>query len=83
MAKKQTNNPITLLLTLLISGYQLLISPYIASRCRFYPTCSSYAKEALLTVGLFKGLFLIGKRLSKCHAFHPGGIDMIGDTHSC
>jgi uncharacterized protein len=83
MVNKQTKNPIILLLTTLIWVYQTFISPMLGKRCRFYPTCSSYAKEALTTFGLRKGLILTVKRIFKCHPFHPGGVDMIGETHTC
>lgn len=50
--------------------------------CRFYPTCSQYAYDAILSYGVFKGGFLAIKRILKCHPFHPGGIDFVGDNHS-
>jgi len=61
----------------MIRGYQLFISPMLGPRCRFYPTCSQYAVEALQTHGLIKGLWLTIKRLAKCHPFHAGGIDEV------
>jgi len=61
----------------LIRCYQVLISPLLGRHCRFYPTCSSYTHEAIKKHGLFKGIFLGGKRLLKCHPFHPGGVDLI------
>ena len=70
-------------LIVLISGYQRFISPLLGPRCRFYPTCSSYAIESLSAFGPVKGLWLTLKRISKCHPFHPGGIDTVGGTHSC
>lgn len=60
---------------LLIGIYQYIISPMIGPRCRFEPTCSHYAKQALLEYGVFKGLVLAIKRLSKCHPWHEGGYD--------
>ncbi len=45
--------------------------------CRFTPTCSQYAKEALVKYGAFKGMWLAVKRVSKCHPWHPGGIDPV------
>jgi putative membrane protein insertion efficiency factor len=62
---------------LLIRCYQVLLSPLLGGHCRFYPTCSSYTYEAIKKHGLFKGIFLGGKRLLKCHPFHPGGVDLI------
>ncbi|NIO48773.1 MAG: membrane protein insertion efficiency factor YidD [Candidatus Aminicenantes bacterium] len=61
----------------LIRCYQVLISPLLGRHCRFYPSCSSYAYEAIKKHGLLKGIFLGGKRLLKCHPFHPGGVDLI------
>jgi putative membrane protein insertion efficiency factor len=61
----------------LIRCYQVLLSPLLGSHCRFYPSCSNYTYEAIKKHGLFKGIFLGGKRLLKCHPFHPGGVDLI------
>jgi len=55
------------LLVLIIIGYQRLVSPYFPSSCRFDPTCSHYAKEAIQTHGVFKGTFISVKRIAKCH----------------
>jgi len=57
--------------------YQLVLSPLIGRQCRFYPSCSSYTQEAIEKHGVFKGIFLGGKRLLKCHPFHPGGVDLV------
>ncbi len=80
---KNTNKLISTGLIALISGYQRFISPLLGPRCRFYPTCSTYAKESLLAFGPAKGFWLTLKRISKCHPFHPGGVDTVGGTHSC
>ena len=64
------------LLLKLIAFYQS-IPLSIHSKCRFYPTCSEYAKIAITKYGAFKGLFLTIKRLLKCHPFHKGGIDLV------
>ena len=55
------------LLVLIIIGYQRLVSPYFPSSCRFDPTCSHYAKEAIQTHGVFKGTLISVKRIAKCH----------------
>lgn len=55
------------LLVLIIIGYQRLVSPYFPSSCRFDPTCSHYAKEAIKTHGVFKGTYISVKRIAKCH----------------
>jgi putative membrane protein insertion efficiency factor len=67
---------------LLIDFYRICISPLLPRSCRFYPSCSAYARESLLTYGLFKGLFLTGLRLFKCHPFHPGGFDPVPTTNN-
>jgi putative membrane protein insertion efficiency factor len=59
----------------LITLYKRMISPLLPPACRFFPTCSDYAKEAFLKYGFFKGFVFSIKRLSKCHPFHPGGYD--------
>lgn len=63
----------------LIKFYKYFISPLLVSRCRFYPTCSSYSLEAIQVHGTIKGSFLALRRLSKCHPFHQGGIDPVPD----
>jgi putative membrane protein insertion efficiency factor len=64
-------------LLLLIRAYQLGISPYLGQRCRFYPSCSSYAIEAIRLHGGGRGCLLAAKRLCKCHPFHAGGVDPV------
>lgn len=61
----------------LIHAYRWLISPLIGPRCRFTPTCSIYAIEALKEHGLIKGGWLSGKRLLKCHPLNDGGYDPV------
>ncbi len=65
------------LLTALITLYQWCLSPFLGNSCRFYPTCSSYAKEALEQHGVIKGSQLAVVRLSKCHPWHEGGVDPV------
>ncbi|MGB4269530.1 MAG: membrane protein insertion efficiency factor YidD [Spirochaetota bacterium] len=62
---------------LLIKLYKLVISPVLPNACRFYPTCSQYAIEALTRHGLFKGGFLSVKRILRCHPFCDGGYDPV------
>ncbi|MBY0572092.1 MAG: membrane protein insertion efficiency factor YidD [Undibacterium sp.] len=64
-------------LLLFLRGYQITISPMLGQNCRFYPSCSNYALEAISTHGAAKGCWLAGKRLCKCHPWHVGGIDMV------
>lgn len=72
---------INLLLIAPIRLYQVLISPLIPSRCRFYPSCSAYSIEAIQTHGPITGSFMSLKRISKCHPLHPGGVDLVRSKH--
>ncbi|HOQ75247.1 MAG TPA: membrane protein insertion efficiency factor YidD [Thermoclostridium sp.] len=66
------------LLIILIKAYRKYISPLKGKpSCRFYPTCSQYALDAVTRYGAIKGSFLSIKRLLKCHPFHPGGYDPV------
>ena len=67
----------TSLLIALIRAYQIALSPYLGKHCRFAPTCSQYAIDALQTHGAFKGLWLTIKRLLKCHPWQAGGYDSV------
>ena len=62
---------------LLIRGYQRVISPALPASCRFYPSCSQYAIEAITRHGALKGSWLAARRLARCHPFHPGGVDPV------
>jgi len=61
----------------LIKAYQYLISPLLGSNCRFYPSCSQYAVEAVETHGVLRGAWLALRRLSRCHPWHEGGVDPV------
>jgi putative membrane protein insertion efficiency factor len=65
------------LLVLLLRAYQLLLSPMLGQRCRFYPSCSHYAVEAIQTHGAARGSWLTLRRLGKCHPWHAGGLDPV------
>jgi len=60
-----------------IIAYRRWISPAMPARCRFYPSCSAYALEAVTTHGAVRGLYLATRRLLRCHPFHPGGYDPV------
>ena len=61
----------------LIKFYQVFLSPLFPSSCRFHPTCSEYAKEAVQCHGPIKGLWLAARRLLRCRPFGPGGFDPV------
>ncbi|MBI5450892.1 MAG: membrane protein insertion efficiency factor YidD [Gammaproteobacteria bacterium] len=61
----------------LIKVYRYTLSPFLGNNCRFYPTCSAYALEALERHGAWKGVLLAIRRVSHCHPWHPGGVDPV------
>jgi putative membrane protein insertion efficiency factor len=65
------------LLVWLLRGYQLLVSPMLGQNCRFYPSCSSYAIEALEVHGAARGGVLALRRVCRCHPWHAGGVDPV------
>jgi len=68
------------LLVSLIRAYRLIISPLFAPTCRFQPTCSQYAIEAIERFGPWHGSWLALRRIFRCHPFHPGGYDPVPTT---
>jgi len=64
-------------LTTAIRGYQYAIGPMLGNNCRFFPSCSEYAREAIERHGAAKGSWLATKRICRCHPFHPGGYDPV------
>lgn len=62
---------------LLIRGYQRLLSPALGTVCRYEPTCSRYAYEAIDRFGVARGGWLAAKRLGRCHPWHAGGFDPV------
>ena len=62
---------------LLIRGYRLLLSPFLPPMCRFRPTCSEYAEEALAKYGIFKGSYLALRRVGRCHPWGGSGYDPV------
>jgi uncharacterized protein len=64
-------------LTFLIRLYRLVISPLLGPNCRFYPTCSCYAEEAIHHHGALRGVYLAARRILRCHPWNPGGYDPV------
>jgi putative membrane protein insertion efficiency factor len=65
------------LLCLPIRLYRLVVSPFLPPSCRFHPSCSTYAHQALTTQGAGAGTLLAVRRLMRCHPLHPGGVDFV------
>jgi putative membrane protein insertion efficiency factor len=68
--------PVLVLMTL-VRGYQVFVSPLLGQTCRFYPSCSAYAIEALRVHGAGRGTWLTVRRLARCHPWNPGGVDLV------
>ncbi|WP_264435766.1 membrane protein insertion efficiency factor YidD [Coxiella endosymbiont of Dermacentor marginatus] len=65
----------------MIKIYQYIISPYIGNACRFYPSCSCYAKIAFKRFNIVKAIYLTIFRLLKCHPFHLGGVNLVPENN--
>ncbi len=65
------------LLIFFIDCYKACLSPLLGNNCRFYPSCSEYAREAIEQHGAARGSVLAAVRVAKCHPFHPGGYDPV------
>ena len=76
-------SPVRRALLAAIGFYSRAISPALPPRCRFYPTCSAYAAEAIETHGALRGTGLALRRLLKCAPWHPGGIDPVPGVRAC
>ncbi len=61
----------------LLTGYKRAISPLLGPRCRFHPSCSTYAMQAIARFGAVRGGWLAAKRIARCHPLHPGGNDPV------
>lgn len=64
----------------LIGLYQSAVSPLFPPSCRFHPTCSSYGRQAILRYGVFRGMWMLSKRLLRCHPFTRGGWDPVPES---
>jgi len=69
--------PVQAVLVGAIAGYQRLISPLLGNHCRFYPTCSQYAREAVTKHGVLRGVELAARRIVRCNPWNPGGVDFV------
>lgn len=69
------------ILIVLIKLYRYAISPYLAPSCRYTPTCSSYAIEAIERHGIFRGSWLAVRRVSRCHPWHEAGYDPVPENN--
>jgi uncharacterized protein len=65
---------------ILIKAYQIFISPLIGSNCRYQPTCSHYAAQAIKRFGVMAGTWLAVKRIARCHPWHEGGYDPVPEV---
>jgi putative membrane protein insertion efficiency factor len=65
------------LLVAVITAYRRVISPWLGPRCRFAPSCSAYAVQAISVHGAARGGWLAVRRIARCHPFHPGGLDPV------
>jgi putative membrane protein insertion efficiency factor len=69
--------PLSVLAVFLIRAYQRLLAPRLGRNCRYFPSCSQYALEAIEVHGIVRGGLLGLRRLSRCHPFHSGGLDPV------
>jgi putative membrane protein insertion efficiency factor len=71
---------VRVLLIALLKIYRAAISPLLPPACRFYPTCSNYAIDAIAQFGALRGSWMALRRLARCHPWHPGGVDFVPRT---
>lgn len=75
--RQSPGNVLAVLAHLVIAAYRLVLSPLIGPACRFAPSCSVYADQAIARYGVFRGGSMAFRRLLRCHPFHPGGFDPV------
>ena len=76
-AEQSGRNAMQTVLIALLRFYKLAVSPLLGNRCRFYPSCSDYAREAIQYHGAARGTYLAARRLCRCHPFSAGGVDLV------
>lgn len=76
-SSKTTISPTTRFLLAGVQAYQRFVSPFMSARCRYYPTCSAYARQALLWHGAMRGSWLASRRILSCHPWGGSGIDFV------
>ena len=74
---KHIEKTVRIVLKGVIRAYQLILSPVLGNNCRFHPTCSTYAIEAINQNGALGGVWLAAKRITRCHPWNPGGFDPV------
>jgi putative membrane protein insertion efficiency factor len=72
-------SPLAYVVSLPVRGYRLVFSPWVGHGCRYQPTCSAYAMEALEKHGAFRGTWLAARRIGRCHPWGGSGIDNVPD----
>ncbi|NVE23138.1 membrane protein insertion efficiency factor YidD [Burkholderia glumae] len=77
MAAREASTVMQTVLIALLRFYKAAVSPLLGSRCRFYPSCSEYAREAIQYHGAARGTYLAARRLCRCHPFSAGGVDLV------
>ncbi len=82
MTPAVTPSPVARVLLAVLAGYRRFVSPALGQRCRFAPSCSAYAMDAITSRGALRGGALTVRRLVRCHPFHPGGHDPVPPRRS-
>lgn len=78
---EKINKWLSKLLLVFILLYRYLLSPVLGNHCKFYPSCSCYAKTAIERFGIFRGMYLTMVRIFSCHPWHEGGFDPVPEKH--
>jgi putative membrane protein insertion efficiency factor len=79
-SREDSTSLVATVLLVPIAGYRRFISPLLGQRCRFYPSCSAYAAEAIARHGALRGSWLGIRRIARCHPWNPGGVDPVPPT---